>query len=238
MPRGELSSGKFAKRHPLDWYQEEPWVSGQLRLALNEFRDHDKLIIWDPAAGSGAIGATFAAWGHAVLLSDVVNRIDPEHFDPPSVAIPEFLNRDFLEIEEALMPCSIVTNPPYSYCKGHGDYAGMLISEAFARHAIKLVTACGGAYVCMLLPSKWLASQRRYSLFTTYPPAAVLHLTQRPSMPPGDRIAAMGNRAFRGGMVDYCWIVWDVRRPTRPGETRTIWLPPLGVPILPIEALA
>lgn len=46
-------------------------------------------------------------------------------------------------------------------------------------------------------------------------------------MPPGDRIAALGKRAFRGGMVDYCWIVWDVKRPTAPGQTRTIWLPPL-----------
>jgi hypothetical protein len=77
------------------------------------------------------------------------------------------------------------------------------------------------------MPSKWLASQARYQLFTDHPPQAVLHLCQRPSMPPGDLIAAMGKRAFSGGMTDYCWIVWDVKRPTAPGQTRTIWLPPL-----------
>jgi hypothetical protein len=38
-------------------------------------------------------------------------------------------------------------------------------------------------------------------------------------------IAAMGTRAYRGGMIDYCAVVWDVRHPTAPGETRTIWLP-------------
>jgi hypothetical protein len=46
-------------------------------------------------------------------------------------------------------------------------------------------------------------------------------------MPPGDLIGAMGKRAFSGGMTDYCWIVWDVKRPTAAGQTRTIWLPPL-----------
>ena len=35
-------------------------------------------------------------------------------------------------------------------------------------------------------------------------------------------------RAYRGGMVDYCAVVWDVRFPAAPGETRTIWLPPLA----------
>ena len=121
-----------------------------------------------------------------------------------------------------------------AFRKGAGEYARMLISEAFARHALTL----SSARVCLLLPSKWLASQARYRLFTVSPPLAVLHLCQRPSMPPGDRIAAMGNRAFRGGMVDYCWIVWDVTRAVAPGETRTVWLPPLGEPVSPVEALA
>ena len=47
-------------------------------------------------------------------------------------------------------------------------------------------------------------------------------------MPPGDRIHLMGNRAYRGGAVDYVAVVWDVRHPTAPGETRSVWLPRLG----------
>jgi hypothetical protein len=123
-----------------------------------------------------------------------------------------------------------VSNPPYSYLK----VQGVIISELFARQALRVAAG----RVCLLVPNKWLASQSRWRLFTQYPPAAILHLTQRASMPPGDRIAAMGNRAFRGGMVDYCWVVWDRTRPTRLSETRTIWLPPLGEPIEPIEGLA
>lgn len=225
--RAEISSGKFAKRHPYDWYVEQEWVTRQLIDAIGfdaERAGGD--AIWDPAAGLGNIGAAFEGYGfeHRIWLSDVVRRVDAANF----VAKPRFFSADFLEVERAPARCSIVCNPPYSYRKGGGDYADMPISEAFARHAIKLVRECGGRRVCLLLTAKWLASQRRYRLFAEdHVPSAVLHLTQRPSMPPGDRIAAMGGRAFRGGMVDYCWIVWDVHNACTRGETRTIWLPPL-----------
>ena len=93
--------------------------------------------------------------------------------------------------------------------------------------------------MCALVPNKWLSSQVRYHLFAEdHPPQAILHLTQRPSMPPGDMIEAMGERAYRGGMIDYCWIVWNVREATLPGETRTIWLPKLSEPVTPIEGIS
>ena len=232
--RGEISSGRFDKRHPYDWYVEPEWCTAQLIAALGEFRAEQLggLAIWDPCAGRGHVPAAFQGYGLKTFTSDIVNNVDPGVFVGRQV--PPFLSADFLELEQAPAPCSIVCNPPYSYRKGAGEYARMLISEAFARHALTL----SSARVCLLLPSKWLASQARYRLFTESPPLAVLHLCQRPSMPPGDRIAAMGNRAFRGGMVDYCWIVWDVTRAVAPGETRTVWLPPLGEPVSPVEALA
>lgn len=242
MPRAELSSGKHAKRHPLDWYVEEQWVTGQLIDALGGFRLALEAgdTIWDPACGLGNIGAAFAElaafsdqrFDRKLLLSDVVRNLWRGQLEAAQF---DWFAADFLELAAAPLQCSIVCNPPYSYRKGGGDYPDMLISEAFARHALRLVSDCGGRYVCMLLPAKWLASQGRYRLFAVdHPPSAVLHLTQRPSMPPGDRIAAMGNRAFRGGMVDYCWIVWDVQRPARAGATRTIWLPPVGRKVPPI----
>lgn len=39
-------------------------------------------------------------------------------------------------------------------------------------------------------------------------------------------------------MTDYCWVVWDTMRPTKPGQTRTIWLPKLSEPIAPIKGIA
>ena len=228
--RGEISSGKFDKRHPYDWYVEEHWVTDQLVRALGGLRAEREsgLAIWDPAAGYGHIGSAVAEYGFRgqVHLSDIVRNIAEDDFAHP----PLFRPADFLELEEAPAPCSIICNPPYSYRK----IDGFLISEAFARHALALTSY----RVCFLLPSKWLASQSRYRLFTEHPPRAVLHLTQRPSMPPGDRIEAMGSRAYRGGMTDYCWIVWDTRRPTGVDYTRTVWLPPRTEPVQPIEGLA
>lgn len=229
--RGELSSGKFSKRHPLDWYVDPYWCAGQLRGALDNFalEFEEGLAIWDPSCGQGNSIVNIAGEEIPTYASDVVDRFDHSHFDYlDDVDRPVWFSADFLECTEAPAPCSIVCNPPYSYKKG--------IAEAFARHALKLTSR----RVCLLLPNKWLASQVRFNLFQEHPPQAILHLTQRASMPPGDRIKLMGNRAFRGGMIDYCWIIWDVKRPTNAGETRTIWLPPLGyIPgVTPIEGIA
>lgn len=218
--RGEISSGKYAKRHPLDWYVDEIWCARQLAMALGNFRRDrkDGLAFWDPCAGLG--NTLQACWelGFQTFASDLVCNMDWTEFDAsPELARPQFILRDFRDFQEAPAPCSIVFNPPYSYEKG--------ILEALVRHALSLAKG----RVCALVPNKWLSSQVRYDLFMTdHPPQAVLHLTQRPSMPPGDRIHLMGSRAFRGGMIDYCWMVWDVKNPTPAGDTRTIWLPPLG----------
>ena len=218
--RGEISSGRHAKRQPLDWYVDEHWCAEQLALVLGGFaleRD-EGLAIWDPCCGMGnTLQAAFYS-GLEVWGSDLVDNFAWANFDGESFADLRRVHwraGDFLDHDFTYAPCSIVCNPPYSYVKG--------IAEAFARHALTL----SSRRVCILMPSKWLASQARYQLFTDHPPQAVLHLCQRPSMPPGDMIARMGKRAFSGGMTDYCWIVWDVKRPTLPGQTRTIWLPPL-----------
>lgn len=218
--RGEISSGRHAKRHPLDWYVDEIWCARQLAAALGDFaREQGQgLAVWDPSCGMG--NTIQAAWenGLRTHISDVVQNVAWEVFDEiDSLPRPVFFPADFLECESAPEPCTIVCNPPYSYRKG--------IAEAFARKALALATG----RVCMLVPNKWLSSQARFDLFMVdHPPLAILHLTQRPSMPPGDRIAAMGSRAFRGGMIDYCWVVWDVQSPTIAGQTRAVWLPPLG----------
>lgn len=250
--RGEIGTGRKAKRHPLDWYVDEIWCARQLRAAANDFRLEREwgLTVWDPACGMG--NTLTAAWeaGLATIGSDLVDnfawsafhdahgeRITPEWFPvdfldfgdrPGTGLIPgSLLAKHAATMRERAKTCSIVCNPPYSYRPD--------IAEAFARQALKVAAG----RVCMLVPNKWLASQRRFKLFMVdHPPVAILHLTQRASMPPGDRIAAMGDRAFRGGMVDYCWVVWEAFRPTKAGETRVVWLPPLGEPIATVEVLA
>lgn len=216
--RGEISTGKHEKRHPLDWYVDEPWVADQLALALGDFAfewERD-LAVWDPSCGFG--NTLQAAWSRGIrtIGSDVVDNFAWSEFETDrELPRPKFFKADFLEVEEAPEPCSFVFNSPYSYKKR--------IAERFVRKALKL----SSKNVAAVVPSKWLTAQIRFDLFTEFPPQAVLPLCQRPSMPPGDKISALGSRAFKGGSGDYCWIVWDVTQPTAPGETRTIWLPPL-----------
>lgn len=216
--RGEISSARFDKRHPLDWYVDPEWCAEQLIRHMAGFR-HEQAngyAIWDPCCGRGNTLKHFAAHGLRCIGSDVVDNLARDEFADAAVIVPEWFPADFLELTKAPAACSIVFNPPYSYRKG--------IAEAFVRQALRL----SSNLVCALLPNKWLSSQARHQLFEIdHPPAQVLHLTQRPSMPPGDRIELMGNRAFRGGMIDYCWLVWDTQNPTPRGETRVRWLPPL-----------
>ena len=216
--RGELSSGKHAKRHPLDWYVEEQWCTEQVIQAIGfDGEIDDGAAIWDPACGMGNVLAAFTDMDdeYRVIGSDVVQNLEIDLFSTP----PEFFIADFLALEKAPADrCTIFSNPPYSYRKG--------ILEAFVRQALRLATH----KVCMIVPNKWLASQTRFQLFARdHVPSHVLHYCQRPSMPPGDRIALMGKRAFRGGMIDYACVVWDAQGVTEPGDTRTIWLPPLGL---------
>lgn len=236
--RGEISSGKPSKRHPLDWYVDEIWCARQLAAALGGFRmeRERELAVWDPCCGMG--NTLVAAWEQGLRCwgSDLVDNFDWSNFasDDDSRWEPHWFSSDFFDRRTAPARCSILMNPPYSYIDG--------IAEAFVRKAIKL--AEGRVYA--LLPNKWLAPgkdvkkwSKRSRLFRLeHPPLAVFHYSERPSMPPGDRIAAMGKRAFRGGMVDYCAIVWDKSVEVRPGDTRTIWLPPLGEDVPVVEGLA
>lgn len=222
--RGEISSAKFAKRHPLDWYVEEGWEWDQIVRAIGVIDEMlDGVSIWDPCAGYGHSGSRLAEHGFAdrIVLSDLVENVAYDDF----AVRPRFFSADFLELTAPpVTPVSIWFNPPYSYRPG--------IAEACVRQALRLATH----RVVALLPNKWLApgvdvkpwSNRSRLFRREHAPNVVLHFSQRPSMPPGDRIHLMGNRAYRGGMVDYCAIVWNVRFPAAPGETRTIWLPPLA----------
>ncbi|MBB5987396.1 hypothetical protein [Sphingobium lignivorans] len=216
--RGDISTGRAKNRHPLDWYVEQGWEWDQIvrEIGLAPELEPD-CHVWDPACGYGHSGQRLEAYGLGgrIILSDLVQNVEWDEFE----TAPRFFAADFLVLDRAPAPrCSIWTNPPYSYRAG--------ILEAFVRQAMRLATD----RVVMLVAHKWLApGKNRSPLFRQdFPPELVLIFSQRPSMPPGDRLHALGNRAYRGGVIDYAAVVWDVRCPTKPGDTRTVWLPPLG----------
>ena len=220
MSGGEISTGKHAKRHPLDWYVEEGWeweqVVDSIGLGVEIL---GKCAIWDPACGFGHSLSRLQGIGFAgtLIASDLVDNLVRDDFD--RLDRVSFSSIDFLQPEprRSPFPLSIWMNPPYSYRDG--------ILEAFCRQALQVATH----RVVVLAPLKWMSGGVNRGRFfrEEFPPQQTLHFTSRPSMPPGDRIHLM-KRPYRGGVIDYVAVVWDVRQPTAPGETREVWLPLVG----------
>ena len=170
------------QRDPLDFYVETEEAVASLFDAVRFVGD-----IWDPACGTGTIPKIAAARGFYVYASDIAGRRDNAPDWPCPVATSDFLTESYIPHGAR---ASIVCNPPFSR------------AEAFIHRALALADH----HVAMLLPIKFLASQRRRKLFAETPVSQVLILSKRPSMPPGAVLAAGGKRG--GGKEDFCWIVW------------------------------
>ncbi|MBX9816221.1 MAG: hypothetical protein A4S12_06870 [Proteobacteria bacterium SG_bin5] len=196
-------------RHPWDWYVEEPWVTHRL---IDHVPFAAEETILDPACGLCHIPTAFAARGFRAFGTDREQRTD----SPLFFAEHDWLGDQALLIEH-LRPLSIVMNPPFSYQDGRLVRG---LAEAFVRRALGIATH----KVAALLPLKWLASQSRCALFTAHPPAVYV-LSERPSMPPGDQLAALGDRAYAHGKVDYAWFIWDKLWPNTDGA-RIHWIAP------------
>jgi hypothetical protein len=179
-----------------DWYVEPSWCVEQLANAIYFTGD----VILDPCAGAGTIPDVFAKRGNTVWAHDLVDR------GYPGCVIGDFLTTRIEQPKGRRL--SIVLNPPFNQ------------AAEFARRAISIATG----RVALLQQLSFLASKARHELFTEFPPSDVLILSKRPSMPPGHMIAEMGDKAFRGGTKDFCWIVWTAPHDR---ETRMRWLPPI-----------
>lgn len=190
--RDLLTSGSAFEREADGWYVEEPWTVE----ALWRFEASIPQPIWDPACGAGNIPRTLAELGMTVIGSDIVDRMGGRGH------VRDFLTEPHLPHCSDLA-CSIVTNPPYGK-----------IAEQFVLRALRLV-----GYVAVLVQAKFPYSQGRYErLFSSHPPARILHLVDRPSMPPGHLV---GKIAAKGGKMDFCWMIWDDRSS---GPTTAHWI--------------
>jgi hypothetical protein len=201
MPIGNTAQnyqkGDYARAEG-EWYVEPSWCVDLLIDAVDFAR-----TIYDPACGLGTIPETFRRRGMLARGSDIVDRgwdgFAGTH-DFLTGGIPDNIPCESARVD-------IVTNPPYN------------LTEEFVRTALSSPRV---GKVAIIQQLKFLASQGRHRLFTEYAPVSVLVLSSRPSMPPGAKIEEMGDKAFRGGVHDYCWIVWDRLRVGAPTEMR--WL--------------
>lgn len=193
------------KRHPNDWYVEPSWAVDAIIPVVAPMlrRWYDRLLggrpgIWDPCCGKGTTPLAFRKAGYKAWGTDLVDRGAPRSAFLDGLWLGEI---DFLSERTAplrLDRMSIICNPPYKH------------TEAFVRRALSITRNL----VAIVVPLNFLCSGGRFSLFMEeHPPLQLVFLSDRPSMPPGDKIAEMGDKAFTGGTIDYVWIIWDNRRP-------------------------
>ncbi len=179
-------------RHPDDWYVEPTWCPARL-FDVEQFDGK----VWDPACGLGRIPAAAIAAGMEAIGSDKVLRVTPLPSWQWSWPV------DFLDGEKLPIARNIVSNPPFS------------LAQAFVRQALQTVSG----KVAMLLPAKFLHSEKRRPWFARTPLARVWILSSRPSMPPGPVIEA--GISPGGGKADFIWMVWD---PRHSGPVEMRWL--------------
>lgn len=133
--------------------------------------------VWDPACGTGRIVAAARAAGLSAIGTDIVAR-----------GFPGAEVVDFLTTKGSID--NIVTNPPFK------------LAQKFVEHALRSVSR----KAAFLLPLGWLNGDKRSRWLEDLPLQTVLIITPRPSMPPGELVAA--DIKPQNGRQDFAWYIF------------------------------
>jgi hypothetical protein len=170
-------------RDPHDRYVEDAACVDAL---LDWLKLAEGTEVYDPCAGTGNIVDRCNKHGLKARGSDLIDR-GREDIEP---------GIDFLSVINLGMHRRadwIISNPPFYHGDGHVQFH--LSAWQVARYG-----------VAMICPAPLLYSRKRQDFWREYRPAAILFLSRRPSMPPGEVLAAGGKRG--GGKEDYFWAIW------------------------------
>lgn len=137
-------------------------------------------VVWEPAAGDGAIAEVMTKHGYNVVASDL------NDYGYCKAGTDFLMETRLPEVHRPVT--SLVTNPPYK------------LAEQFIQHAIRL----GAIKHAWLLRLSFLEGvKRRTTLFEPHPPSRVHIFSSRLTIWRGDEVRA-GN-----GTTAYAWFVWD-----------------------------
>lgn len=144
---GEIVKADALAREDDDFYPTPPEPTRAfLSAELGRLRDFP--LIWEPAAGDGAMVREMEAVGLPVVASDLIDRGCGAEV------------RSFYEFSHPRAR-AIVTNPPFAECSK---------DPGWVRHALQLLRV---DYMALLLPIGWPGAAGRAALWAEYPPKRV-----------------------------------------------------------------
>ncbi|MEM6681365.1 MAG: hypothetical protein AAF607_03895 [Pseudomonadota bacterium] len=191
-PIADASDSEF------DFYVEPQWIWDALFC-------HEKLwgVVVDPCCGTGTALKAAEATGMPgwCIGYDVVDRASSF----------QTVCRDIFDLKKwgAEGAGIMVTNPPFY--KGQGWKQTVVLAKQYARY--KLI---------MIGSDKLHYSGDRADFWAQHRPSRIYNFADRPSMPPGSIVEALGKDAFKNGAINYSAYVWDFTAPQL--GTQTYWL--------------
>lgn len=182
LPEGGLGKVAEVAREKDDFYPTPPEPTRAL-LSVEGERMRDFPVIWEAAAGDGAMVRELEAFGLRVAASDLVDR-------GCGATLASFY--DFTA--ETALGGGIVTNPPFALCNA---------DPGWIRFALETL---GVAYMALLLPLNWLGAAGRAALWAKHPPARIYLMRWRidftgQGAPPMLNAWFVWDRAHRGEPV-------------------------------------
>lgn len=166
------------------------------RCAIEPLLNVEKFYgsVWEPACGDGAISDALLDRGLTVTSSDLID------YGYKNSGTLDFLDRSFKP--ETKFNC-VVTNPPFK------------LAQAFCERGLE-VSDGKVAMLCRLL---FLAGKKRAGFFAKTPLARVWVFPGRINF---NRDNEERYASGTGGMIDYCWLVWEHGHV---GSPELKWLP-------------
>jgi hypothetical protein len=147
---GSYEHVEHLEREPDEFYPTPPEPTRAFLYAESD-RLKDFPLIWEPAAGDGAMVRLIQEHGHRCLGSDLIDRGSG------------FEIRSFYDFNEPVAS-AIVTNPPFAECNSR-DGKGRWIWHA--------LDALGVEYMALLMNWSWPGAGGLGDLWNRYPPARV-----------------------------------------------------------------
>ena len=162
------------RRHKDDFYPTPVHATAAL-LSRERFGP----VIWEPAAGNGALAEVCTKAGYGVIASDL------NDYGYCKAGVDFLMEQSLPQAQQTVE--SIISNPPYK------------LAEQFISHAIHL----GASKHAWLLRLSFLEGiNRHWGLFAMNPPARVLVFSKRLTIWRGDEdITSTGTTA-------YAWFIW------------------------------